>query len=73
MRRDPASKPILSAPAVLETQLRLQYSMTIVRLVNGVSDSSQKGRAAMSVANLAQDAGVKLNVQLAALLYALAL
>lgn len=37
--------------------LRLQYAMTIVRLVNGIADSTQKGRTALSVANLAEDAG----------------
>jgi len=37
--------------------LRLQYAMSIVRLVNGIADSSQKGRTAQSVANLAEDAG----------------
>lgn len=37
--------------------LRLQYAMAIVRLVNGIADSTQKGRTALSVANLAEDAG----------------
>ncbi|CAL8462260.1 g1791 [Coccomyxa elongata] len=32
--------------------------MLVIRLVNGISDSSQKGRVAMSVANLAEDAGI---------------
>lgn len=40
-----------------ESLLRLQYAMLVIRLVNGISDSSQKGRVAMSVANLAEDAG----------------
>ena len=41
----------------LEMQLRLQYSMTIIRLVNGISDSSQKGRVAASVLSNAEEAG----------------
>ncbi|KAK9906714.1 hypothetical protein WJX75_006664 [Coccomyxa subellipsoidea] len=41
-----------------ESLLRLQYAMLVIRLVNGISDSSQKGRVAMSVANLAEDAGI---------------
>ena len=36
---------------------RLQYSMAIVRLVNGIADGAQKGRVASSVANLASSAG----------------
>ena len=38
--------------------LRLLYAMALIRLVNGISDSSQKGRVAVSVAQLAEDAGV---------------
>lgn len=53
---DTASPPH-ATPLLSETQLRLQYAMTIVRLVNGISDSSQKGRVASSVANLASEAG----------------
>jgi ribosomal biogenesis protein LAS1 len=41
-----------------ESLLRLQYAMLIIRLVNGISDSAQKGRIAMSVAHLAEDAGL---------------
>lgn len=37
--------------------LRLEYSMAIIRLVNGVVDSSQKGRKARSVADIASEAG----------------
>ena len=44
--------------AELEMQLRLEYSMTIVRLVNGISDSSQKGKMASSVAVLATKSGL---------------
>ena len=43
--------------AELEMQLRLQYGMAIVRLVNGISDSSQKGKVANSVAVLATKSG----------------
>jgi hypothetical protein len=39
--------------------LRLMYSMAVVRLVNGVADSSQRGRVAASVASLASQAGEK--------------
>ena len=38
--------------------LRLHYSMIVVRLVNGVTDSAQKGSTAVSVASLATTAGV---------------
>ncbi len=34
----------------------MQYSLAIIRLVNGVADSSQRGRVAASVASLAQHA-----------------
>lgn len=37
---------------------RLQYSISIVRFVNGVADSAQKGRVAVSVASLAQNVGI---------------
>jgi hypothetical protein len=47
--------------AELEMQLRLQYAMTVVRLVNGISDSSQKGKVATSVAVLATKSGGPLN------------
>ena len=38
--------------------LRMQYSMALVRLVNGIADSSQKGKVAASVASLASTAGL---------------
>lgn len=38
--------------------IRLQYSLSIVRFVNGVADSAQKGRVAASVASLAQNVGI---------------
>lgn len=37
--------------------LRLEYSMAIVRMVNGISDKAQKGRMATSVAHNAAAAG----------------
>lgn len=46
-----------------ESLLRLQYAMLVIRLVNGISDSSQKGRVALSVANLAEDAGELLSLR----------
>lgn len=49
--------------AELEMQLRLQYAMTIVRLVNGISDSSQKGKVATSVAVLATKSGMAASPQ----------
>ena len=36
----------------------MQYSLTVVRMVNGIADSSQKGRVAASVASLANAAGL---------------
>ena len=53
----------MQAPAHAQQQpeealLRLQYAMALLRLVNGISDSGQKGRLALSVAQLANDAGV---------------
>ena len=41
-----------------ESMLRMQYAMAIIRLVNGISDSAQKGNVAKSVAHLAESAGV---------------
>ena len=38
--------------------LRLEYSMAIVRMVNGISDKAQKGRVATSVAQNAAAAGM---------------
>ena len=46
-----------SAASASEGELRLQYAMALVRLVNGISDSSQRGRVAASVASLASLAG----------------
>lgn len=39
---------------------RLEYSMAIVRMVNGISDKAQKGKAAVSVASNAAAAGISL-------------
>lgn len=36
---------------------RLEYSMAIVRMVNGISDKAQKGRTAVSVSSNAAAAG----------------
>lgn len=46
------------APTFSETSLRLQYSLAIIRLVNGIADSSQRGSVAASVASLANAAGM---------------
>ena len=40
-----------------ESLLRMQHALAIIRLVNGISDSAQKGTVAKSVANLAETAG----------------
>ena len=41
-----------------EPLLRLQYALCLIRLVNGVTDSAQKGKVAASVSSLATAAGV---------------
>ena len=43
---------------VSEHSLRLAYSMALVRFVNGVVDSGQKGQVASSVATLARTYGL---------------
>lgn len=40
-----------------ESELRLQYGLAVVRMVNGITDSAQRGRVAASVASLASAAG----------------
>ena len=60
--RDPGhTNPVQQAYRVLgaeqESMLRMQYALAIVRLVNGISDSAQKGTVAKSVANLAETVG----------------
>ncbi|WIA15523.1 hypothetical protein OEZ85_002158 [Tetradesmus obliquus] len=47
-----------AASSVSQQQIRLQYSATIVRMVNGIADSQQKGRVALSVNSLAEAAGL---------------
>ena len=47
-----------SVSAEQESMLRMQYALAIIRLVNGISDSAQKGTVAKSVAHLAENAGV---------------
>lgn len=48
-----------SISADQESMLRMQYALAIIRLVNGISDSAQKGTVAKSVAHLAENAGVR--------------
>lgn len=48
----------LNDSAMSDHLTRLQYSISIVRFVNGVADSAQKGRVAVSVASLAQNVGI---------------
>ena len=55
----PAQAAQLLAPS--ESELRLQYAMAVVRMVNGIADSSQRGRVAASVASLASMAGAALS------------
>ncbi|GFR46559.1 hypothetical protein Agub_g8151, partial [Astrephomene gubernaculifera] len=47
-----------AAVAAGELPLRLRYSLPLIRLVNGISDSQQRGRVAASVAVLADVAGL---------------
>ncbi|GIL50713.1 hypothetical protein Vafri_6829 [Volvox africanus] len=47
-----------AAVAAGELPLRLRYSMPLIRLVNGISDSQQRGRVASSVAVLSDAAGL---------------
>lgn len=42
----------------MEASLQTEYSLTIIRLVNGVSDSCQKGKVAGSVSKNADSAGL---------------
>ena len=46
----------------------MQYALAIIRLVNGISDSAQKGSVAKSVANLAETAGAHAETTLSAVL-----
>lgn len=57
--RDPCG--LLSLDAAKQeddVMLRMQYAMAIVRLVNGIADSGQKGRTANSVAAITAAAGL---------------
>ena len=47
-----------SSPPQSEYGIRLKYALPIIKLVNGVSDSQQRGRVASSVAVLASVAGL---------------
>ena len=49
-----------------ESMLRMQYALAIIRLVNGISDSAQKGTVAKSVASQAETAGAQADAALAA-------
>ncbi|GLI60727.1 hypothetical protein VaNZ11_002953 [Volvox africanus] len=49
-----------AAVAAGELPLRLRYSMPLIRLVNGISDSQQRGKVASSVAVLSDAAGLPL-------------
>ena len=48
----------LNEPGMSDQLMRLQYSISIVRFVNGVVDSAQKGRVAASVSGLAGKVGI---------------
>ncbi len=50
---EPSSEPLIS-----EYTLRIRYALPLIKLVNGVADSQQKGRAAASVAVLSEVAGL---------------
>lgn len=52
-----AASGVAPGPAVSETLLRMQYAMAVIRVVNGIADSAQKGKVATSVASLASFAG----------------
>lgn len=43
--------------SMTEYQVRLESAMSIIRLVNGITDSGQKGKVASSVASIANDTG----------------
>lgn len=54
----PGPSSALVAAAEVEASLQAEYSLTIIRLVNGVSDSCQKGKVAGSVSKNADSAGL---------------
>lgn len=43
--------------SISDDVMRLEYSMAIVRMVNGISDKAQKGKTATSVSSNAAAAG----------------
>ncbi|KAK9808408.1 hypothetical protein WJX73_001311 [Symbiochloris irregularis] len=47
-----------SGPSQSDPLLRLQYSMALILLVNGITDAEQKGKQARSVAGIAETAGL---------------
>lgn len=52
-----AATGVAQGTAASETLLRMQYAMAVIRVVNGIADSAQKGKVATSVASLASFAG----------------
>lgn len=52
-----AGMPLPPGVGASESELRLQYALAVVRMVNGIADSSQRGRVAASVASLSAAAG----------------
>jgi ribosomal biogenesis protein LAS1 len=67
-----AAQPAAATATASDSELRLQYALAVVRMVNGIADSAQRGRVAASVAGLAAAAGTSfslatvVNVRLAA-------
>lgn len=66
--RDPGQAHCSAAAAQShdDAVIRLQYSMIIVRLVNGIADAGQKGRTANSVASITAAAGAPNSSQIVA-------
>ncbi len=62
----PGQQACQGLSAEQESMLRMQYALAIIRLVNGISDSAQKGTVAKSVANLAETAGAHAEAALSA-------
>lgn len=55
--QDPGHAPV-RGPPIADEALRSLYSLTIIRMVNGIVDSQQKGKVAQSVAKLASWVGL---------------
>ena len=53
-----SSSGVAVGPALTEYSLRLRYALPLIKLVNGVADSQQRGRVASSVAVLSAVAGL---------------